>query len=88
MEGDWDFYEASLDEDRAFVMMDLAAEKQESHRHRLQIRVKMLQPRPDGLRSNEEAEALFASKIALPGRWPTAPARSSWRAWWPRATAR
>jgi hypothetical protein len=60
MEGDWDFYEASMDDERAFVMLDLAAEKQESHPHRLQIRVKMQKPRPDGLRSNEEAEALFA----------------------------
>jgi hypothetical protein len=62
-DGDWDFYEGSLEEDRAFVMLDLAAREHAplaSHASRLQIRFAMLQPREDGLRSNEEAEAIFA----------------------------
>jgi regulator of RNase E activity RraB len=62
-EGDWDFYEGSMEEDRAFVTIDLAARSEAplaSHAARLQIRFAMQQPREDGLRASEEAEAIFA----------------------------
>jgi hypothetical protein len=58
----FDFYEAAAKTGRAFVNLDLAAAPHapvSTHPVRLQFRVKMKQPREDGLRSNEEAEALF-----------------------------
>jgi regulator of RNase E activity RraB len=64
----FDFYEARAREGRAFISVDLAAKQHApvaSHPVRLQFRVKMKQPRPDGLRSEEEAEALFALEDKL-----------------------
>jgi hypothetical protein len=64
----FDFYEAAADDGRAFVSLDLAAAQHApvaSHPVRLQFRVKMLQPREDGLRSDAESEALFALEDAL-----------------------
>ena len=72
MERPWtenfDFYEAAASKGRAMISLDLAAAEQaplESHPVRMQFRVKMLQPRPDGLRSAEEADALFALEDRL-----------------------
>jgi hypothetical protein len=62
-EGDWDFYEGTMEDDRAFITIDLAAQSEaplESHPLRLQIRFAMQQPREDGLRAREEADAIFA----------------------------
>lgn len=59
----FEFYEATAGDDRAFVTIDLAAARRaplDTHSVRLQLRVKMLKPRPDGLRSDEETDALFA----------------------------
>src|SRR3954470_10511083 len=59
----FDFYEGAAKTGRAFVSIDLAASAHvplASHPVRLQFRVKMLKPREDGLRSAEEADALFA----------------------------
>ena len=64
----FDFYEAAAENGRAFVSIDLDAAQHapvESHPVRLQFRVKMLKPRQDGLRSDEEAETLFALEDAL-----------------------
>jgi hypothetical protein len=63
-----DFYEARAGDDRAIVMLDLAARAHAplaSHPLRLQVRVKMRGPRDDGLRSSEEADALFALEDRL-----------------------
>ena len=59
----FEFYEARLGDDRLVVLLDLNASQHApvaSHPYRLEILVPMLQPRPDGLRSSEEAPALFA----------------------------
>lgn len=64
----FDFYEARAEEGRAFIAVDLAARQHapvESHPVRLQFRVKMKNPRPDGLRSDAEADALFALEDKL-----------------------
>ena len=64
----FDFYEAAAENGRAFVSIDLDAAHHApvaSHPVRLQFRVKMLKPREDGLRSEEEAETLFALEDAL-----------------------
>jgi hypothetical protein len=64
----FDFYEGAAKTGRAFVSIDLAASAHAplaSHPVRLQFRVKMLQPREDGLRSAEEADALFALEDKL-----------------------
>jgi regulator of RNase E activity RraB len=62
-DGDWDFYEGTMEEDRMFVTLDLAAQEHAplaSHPMRLHVRFAMLQPREDGLRSDEEKDAIFA----------------------------
>ena len=64
----FDFYEARATKGRALVSLDLTAAEHapvESHPVRVQFRVKMLQPREDGLRSAEEAETLFALEDKL-----------------------
>lgn len=64
----FDFYEGAAKTGRAFASLDLAASQHApvaSHPVRLQFRVKMLKPRADGLRSEEEAEALFALEDKL-----------------------
>ncbi len=65
---EFDFYEARATKGRALVSLDLAAGAHApvtSHPVRLQFRVKMLKPREDGLRSAEEADALFALEDKL-----------------------
>jgi hypothetical protein len=69
-EPDFDFYEARIDDARVILALDLAAIRVAplgSHPHRLQIRIRMLQPRDDGLRSSEEAPALFALEDRIAG---------------------
>lgn len=64
----FDFYEAAATTGRAMVSLDLAAAPHvplSSHPVRMQFRVKMHSPRPDGLRSAEEADALFALEDRL-----------------------
>ncbi len=64
----FEFYEARAGSGRAFVTIDLAAASRAplaSHPIRLQLRVKMQAPRPDGLRADEEADALFALEDQL-----------------------
>ena len=66
----FDFYEAAAKTGRALVNIDLAAAPHvplKSHPVRMQFRVKMLQPREDGLRSNEEMDALFDLEDRLVG---------------------
>ncbi len=65
----FDFYETRIDGARAIIRLDLGAVRHapvNTHPMRLQVRVKMLAPREDGLRSEGEADALFAleDKIA------------------------
>jgi hypothetical protein len=61
---DFDFYEGTIDDDdRCLVTIDLGARRAaplRSHPVRLQIRVEMHHPLPDGLRAPEESDALFA----------------------------
>ena len=59
----WELYEGAAESGRAIVLVDLGAKGHvplPSHPVRLQLRVKLLAPRPDGLRSAEESEALYA----------------------------
>src|SRR5690348_5410852 len=61
-EQNFDFYEGTNGDARAIIRVDLAAAEHApvaSHPVRLQFRVKMLEPREDGLRSEQEADALF-----------------------------
>jgi hypothetical protein len=58
----FDFYDADFDGLRTSVFLDLEAwihSPVATHPARLLVRVAMLHPRADGLRSEEEAEALF-----------------------------
>lgn len=67
---DWDFYEGAAESGRAFVTLNLGLKGHvplKSHPVRVQLRVKMQQPRADGLRSPEEAPALFAFEDKLVG---------------------
>lgn len=61
---DFDFYEARLaPEVVGSFFVDLAAKDRAplaTHPVRLAVRVKMRAPRPDGLRSRDESEALYA----------------------------
>ncbi len=64
----FEFYEALLDEDRLIILLDLAAAAHApvpGHDLRLQVRVRMREPRDDGLRSQGEAPALFALEDRL-----------------------
>src|SRR5262245_61916732 len=67
-EPNFDFYEGRWGDDRMMVLIDLGAAAHApvaSHPIRLQLRVRMLDPRPDGLRSNAEKDALFAFEDRL-----------------------
>jgi hypothetical protein len=60
---DFDFYEGRTGDDRMIVLIDLGGARHAplaSHPIRLQVRIAMLHPRSDGLRSNAEKDALFA----------------------------
>ncbi len=60
-EPDYDAYMMMIDEAPASVLVDLAAIHHApliTHASRLQVRVEMKQPRADGLRSDEELDAL------------------------------
>jgi hypothetical protein len=63
-ESEFDFFEARLSEEAVgSFFVDLAAKAHApaaSHPVRLVVRVAMRAPRPDGLRSTDEAEALYA----------------------------
>jgi hypothetical protein len=65
---EFDFYHTSWKSARLVITVDLGAEELaplESHPLRLQARVTMRQPLPDGLRDPHEAEALFALEDLL-----------------------
>jgi hypothetical protein len=54
----FEFYEARLGDDRLVVLLDLNVSQHApvlTHPCRLEVMVPMLEPRPDGLRSSEEA---------------------------------
>lgn len=64
----FEFYEALLDEDRLVILVDLGAALHAPIPGldlRLQVRVKMQRPRGDGLRSQEEEEAMFTLEDRL-----------------------
>lgn len=64
----FDFYIAALDGDPAAIALDLGAADHapvRSHPRRLLVRIAMKQPRPDGLRSREEFDALSAIEDRL-----------------------
>jgi hypothetical protein len=65
---DWDVHLTRVGERPMSMRIDLAAEQHvplASHPLRLTVRVAMQQPTPEGLRSDEEAPALFALEDAL-----------------------
>ena len=58
----WDFWFAAMDDAPIGVSLDMNVAPHvplASHPTRVHLRVQMKQPRPDGLRSGEEAQALF-----------------------------
>jgi hypothetical protein len=59
------FYMTTLDEAPASFVVDLNAEPQTSHPLRLQLRVPLLKPRPDGLRDASELEPMGALEDRL-----------------------
>lgn len=59
------FYLTNLDGHPASFVVDLNAEPQESHPLRLQLRVPLLKPRPDGLRDQAELEPMGALEDRL-----------------------
>ncbi len=64
----FEFYEALLDEDRLIILVDLGAARQAPVPGldlRLQVRVRMREPMPDGLRAQAEADALFTLEDRL-----------------------
>lgn len=64
----FDFYITRFDEAAASIFVDVAAEASaplSTHPQRLFLRVKMKQAREDGLRSKDEADALFAFEDAM-----------------------
>ncbi len=66
----FDVYSAEVEGGRALFLVDLNAEEHapvESHPVRLQIRVPLLRPREDGLRADDEADALYALEDHLVG---------------------
>jgi hypothetical protein len=70
-EPDYDIYEMLRDDKRAMTSVDLGAAAHAplaTHSHRMQVRTRMHAPRDDGLRSTEEAPALFALEDAI-GEW-------------------
>jgi hypothetical protein len=65
---DYDIYELERDGKRAMTAVDLGAAEHAplaTHDHRMQVRTRMLAPRSDGLRSSDEAPALFALEDAI-----------------------
>jgi hypothetical protein len=67
-EPDFDFYDARFDDTRVAIFLDLAARDHApvaTHPVRLHVRVAMQSPREDGLRADEEADALFAAEDAI-----------------------
>ena len=73
-EPDFDFYDARYDETRVAVFLDLAAKDHApvaTHPVRLHVRVAMRSPRPDGLRADDETDALFAAEDAIVGHLAT-----------------
>ena len=54
------FYMTTLDEQPASFVVDLNAEPNETHTLRLQLRVPLLKPRPDGLRDASELDPMAA----------------------------
>lgn len=59
------FYLTNLDGKPASFVVDLRAEPQESHSLRLQLRVPLRTPRPDGLRDASELDAMGALEDRL-----------------------
>ncbi len=59
------FYMTTLDEHPASFVVDLNAEPTESHALRLQLRVPLINPRPDGLRDAAELEPMGALEDRL-----------------------
>lgn len=54
----FDFYFARVDDHPASFMLDLNADRLDSHPLRVHVRVPLQKPRPDGLRDRDELEAM------------------------------
>lgn len=68
MTNDWDFYALRVDGQPASIFVDLGVEPEapmSSHPHMAYVRLYMNQPRPDGLSSRDEYDALIDIEKAL-----------------------
>jgi hypothetical protein len=68
VEEDWDFYPARVDDEPASIYLNLALARiapKSAQPNMAYVRVKMRQPRPDGLSSDEEFGTLSAIEDAL-----------------------
>lgn len=68
MSKNWDFYALLVDSEPASIYLDLGLAQDapiESQPHMAYVRIPMRQPRPDGLSSNEEFEALVVIEDSL-----------------------
>ena len=68
MTDDWDFYALRVDDKPASIFVDLGLQQQaplRSHPHMAYVRLRMNQPRPDGLSSQEEFDTLIDIEKAL-----------------------
>jgi hypothetical protein len=71
----WNFYMAKADGALHSFFLDMAAARHapvKTHPRRVQVRVRMARPRPDGLRDGSEAEALGQVEDALAERFQRA----------------
>ena len=68
MTDNWDFYALRVDDQPASIFVDLGIQQQaplRSHPHMAYVRLRMNQPRPDGLSSQEEFDTLIDIEEAL-----------------------
>lgn len=68
MTNDWDFYALRVDDEPASIFVDLGVESHapmHSHPNMAYIRLHLNQPRPDGLSSRDEYDALIAIEDAI-----------------------
>ena len=68
MSDDWNFYPLLVDSEPASIYLDLGLARDaplESQPYMSYVRIFMLQPRPDGLSSNEEFDALVSVEDSL-----------------------
>ena len=68
MSDDWNFYRLRVDDEPASIFLDMGIASSaplEGYHHRAYIRVRMLNPRADGMSSQEEFDALISLEDAV-----------------------